>query len=598
MFNEKIDNISFWIIAATGIAMPVLFTTATADIFGVPKVTWLRLAAMTLLALMALRVAASGQVRLPSGPLAVVALAFITIVGISAILSVHVPTSIIGLRKRFFGFSTYLPLLIILVSAASLKWDYSRLRRFAWAIAAGGGLTSLIGIAQRLGAAWPVDFTATFGSNAFSTIGNPNFFGIYLAMSLPIAIALIAAEPSRQLKGLASAIAALIVAAALATGSSGALLGLTGGIIAYLALARPGPLRNPKIIAAVLALFLLVSMAGLFFVLKSETQSRQSRSVAWQAAGRLIAKNPWFGTGPDTGRFTIEKAIPDASGFHGREVFEDTHNILLTTAATSGLPAAALFMCLAALGVTGAVQAARKTGGPAGTLLCGTASAIVGYGAAEMVNPDNLVPLGLFWLCLGVIAGRRWSYRERPVAVSVALPVALIAGSAAVLGAAAAIYAPIAEVHLLRAEQAQSIEPMLAEYLAAESANPYYDWYSIRIADKLTPFVSKSRPTETALALAAVDRAIAKSPLETDNYVIKGTIYRILLKEGGDPNFSDQALKMYKKALQLNPRNLAAIRDIAETYFLIGDRPEAKRWLDRYLVIDKDPEIEALKTSW
>lgn len=568
MLSEKIDNISFWIIASTGIALPIVYSTQTADIFGVPKVTWLRLAAMALLALMALRTAATGRVRLPAGPLAVVALAFIAIVGISAILSVHAPTSLLGLRKRYFGLATYLPLFIVFVGAASLKWDYIRLRRFAWAIAAGGGLTSLTGIAQRLGAVWPVDFTAAFGSHAFSTIGNPNFFGIYLATTLPIALALIAAESDRRMKALASTIAFLIVSAALATGSSGALLGLGAGLIAYLALARPGPLRNPKTLALGLIIILFVSVFGLYFVFKSEPQGRQSRSVAWQAAARLIAKNPWFGTGPDTGRFTIEKAIPAAADFHGQEVFEDTHNIVLTTAATSGLPAAALFISLAALAITGAVRAAKKTGGPAAALLCGAAAAIVGYGAAEMVNPDNIVPLGIVWLFLGMIAGRRWGYGERPVAATVALPIALVAASAAVFGAAASIYAPVAEVHLLRAEQAQSVGPMLAEYQAAEAANPYYDWYSVRIADKLTPLVGNDRATETALALAAADRAIAKSPLEGDNYVVKGTIYRILLQQGGDPSFSGQAIEMYKKALQLNPRNLSAIRDMAETYFL------------------------------
>lgn len=53
-----------------------------------------------------------------------------------------------------------------------------------------------------------------------------------------------------------------------------------------------------------------------------------------------------------------------------------------------------------------------------------------------------------------------------------------------------------------------------------------------------------------------------------------------------------------EKAFRHNPRNLAAIRDIAETHFLASNRGPARNWLDRYLAIDNDPEIEALKASW
>ncbi|HEB12540.1 MAG TPA: tetratricopeptide repeat protein [Actinobacteria bacterium] len=596
--SRRIDEVSFWVLSATALALPLIFTTQTADVFGTPKITLIRLTAMVLLFLGAARVAASGKIRVPSGPLFIVAMVFLATMIISTILSVHVPTSVLGLRKRFFGLSTYVPLIIILFSAVTLKWDYRRLHRFAWMLAAGAALTSLIGLAQTLGSTWPTDLKFAFSTRAYATIGNPNFLGIYLVMALPITASLISAESISWRKGLAAVISISIVCAIITTKSSGAMMGLVVVTVAYLIFANAGKLRNLKILAIVAVLVTIVSILGFFLIFQPEAKSRSSRNAAWQASLRVINKRPWFGTGPDTGRFTIGKEIRPQDGAPAQEVFEDAHNVLLTHAATSGLWSAALFVGLVALGITAGIKAAGTTGGPAAAILYGTSAAMLGYTGATIVNPDNIVALSIFWLLLGVAGGRRWDYGELSVSAPAAVPFIVPIALAAILGAVASIYPFSAEVRLQRADNEQLVEPMLAEYELAEGANPYYDHYSIRITDRLTPLIGSDRAGINARALEAADRAIAKSPLEADNYVIKGTIFRNLAKSGGDRHLLEDAAKLYKKALRLNPRNLFAMRNLAESYFLMGDRRKAARWLDRYLAIQDDPEIKELKETW
>ncbi len=596
--ERRIDNVSFWVLSATALALPLIFTTQTADVFGNPKVTWIRLAAMILVFLGALRMAASGKLRLPSGPLSIIVLAFLVAVVISTILSVHVPTSVLGLRKRFFGLSTYLPLAIIFFSALTIRWDYRRLSQFAWTLVAGAALTSLAGLAQALGSAWPVDLKNIFDTHIYATIGNPNFVGIYLVMALPIASSLIFAESNLWKKGLAAVMSSLIFCAILTTKSSGALLGLAVVAVAYLLFANSGKLRDSRILMISILVAVVISILGFFFVFQQESGSRRSRTAAWQASLRVIAERPWFGAGPDTGRFTIGNKIRPEDGAPAREIFEDAHNILLTHATTSGLIAAALFVGLVVLGVTAGVQTAGKTGGSAGAILLGTSSAILGYAASTMVNPDNIVSLGIFWLLLGVIGGRRWNYRELRVAAPVAIPVIILVSLAALLGAAVSIYPVVAEVHLRTADSALQIDRMMAEYRLAELANPYYGHYSIRITDRLTPLVSPDQPGLNTMALEAADRAIAKSPLEADYYVIKGTIFRNLGKISDDRRRLEEAIELYKKAHRLSPRNLFAMKNLAESYFLMGDGVKATYWLDRYLMVNNDPDIRVLKEKW
>ncbi len=596
--NRRIDEVSFWVLSATALVLPLIFTTQTADVFGVSKVTWIRLAAMILVFLGALRIASSGKLRVPSGPLFIIAMAFLATVTISTILSVHVPTSVLGLRKRFFGLSTYLPLLIMFFTTVTIKWDYRRLNRFAWMLAAGAALTSLVGLNQALGSAWPADLKSAFDARAYATIGNPNFVGIYLVMALPIAASLISAESNRWRKGLAAIVSVLIVCTIIATKSSGAMLGLVIVTIAYLLFTNSDKLRDSKVLATVLVLLVIVSMLGFFFIFQPESGSRRSRTAAWQASLRVINERPWFGSGPDSGRFVIGKEVRPQDGAPGQEVFEDAHNLFLTHATTSGLVAAALFVGLVIMGVIAAAKAAGETGGPAAVILYGTSSAMIGYTAATMVNPDNIVSLGIFWLLLGVAGGRRWDYTEHSVATPIAVPLIVVVSLAAVVGTAASVYPFIAEIHLRRADNEQVVERMIAEYQLAEQANPYYDHYAIRITDRLTPLIDPGQPGVNDLALKAADRAISKSPLEADNYVVKGTIFRSLAKRGNDQRHLEDALKLYRKALRLNPRNLFAMRNLAESYFLMGDRTKAGLWLDRYLAVYDDPNIRELKKTW
>ena len=101
----------------------------------------------------------------------------------------------------------------------------------------------------------------------------------------------------------------------------------------------------------------------------------------------------------------------------------------------------------------------------------------------------------------------------------------------------------------------------------------------------------------TAFRIAAADRAIEKAPLESDNYVIKGSVYRNLAKAGGAKSNIFIAAALYRQALGLNRLNLHALRDLIDCHLMLGDERRARYYINRYLSLVDDPKIEAIRRN-
>lgn len=585
-----LEQASFVFVCLISFLLPLIYTPFTFDVFGIPKVTLLRFASLFLILLIGLKLMLTKEIKIPTSWFFALILAFFTLLLLSALFSVHIPTSLFGLRKRYFGLFTYLPILVLTFVAWTINWQRQKLEQLFLCLVASGIFTSLVGLAQVAGATFPLNLKSAFGSSAYSTFGNPNFVGIYLDMIfiLSLGLAVHFKEPKYRIPLGGSVL--LIFAGILGTKSSGAIF--TALLVVFLFLIFQ--IKGRKLMGLVI---LLVSIVVIFtmswWIIKNESPRWESRKVAWQAGAKLMVKYPLQGGGLDTTRFLVS-SVREAKKGVNQEIFEDAHNTFLTLGATAGLPALLLFLILFVLFFR-EVQSARLAYPELDSLLLAILLANVGYLLAEMVNPDDVVPLALFWLLIGVGGSLKNSLKTLNFGEFGGNVAGLTLVTVALLLAILTFYPFAAEMNLLRAEKSPRLNDALFYYEQAQKFNPYYDWYWIRITDRTIGLVEEENSYLGSLAINSAQEAIRRSPLEGDNYTILGNIYQRLGQKKSRKEYLQKAINLYKQALKKNRYQLAAIYNLAQSYNLLGQKRQALTWTEAYLALEENPEVRALK---
>ncbi len=253
--------------------------------------------------------------------------------------------------------------LLAVVFAASRGFSYEKLLRYALLAAT---LVSLYGLVQSFG----VDrgnWTTQFEKRAFSTLGNPDYLGGYLAALLPAAFLLRLREHARKGAWLWLNATLLMGGALLATRVRGAEAAALAGFLALGAcllspwgrpLAKPNQLFLKATLA--LALFLGVIWGALHWKDFGRSPiSVQQRMDTYRVTWEMVKDHPWFGIGVgQLGiRFPAYQAKPWAASDYAEHPYtytEHVHNEFLQFWVEGGVPGLSLF--LAVLGVfTGAV---------------------------------------------------------------------------------------------------------------------------------------------------------------------------------------------------------------------------------------------------
>lgn len=584
------DKILFYALMGLLFLMPLVYFTYAFDIFGSPKLLLLRVAGAILLSLLIINWYQGKLTNPLSSPIFIAITIFVVIQLLATVFSVNQLISLIGLRRRYFGLSTIIALYIIFLAVSLRQWSKKEISFFLQAIVYSAAFVALIGIAQALGSTFPYDLKQNFGATAYSTFGNPNFTGIYLVMSLPLALSLWRQEKNYY-KIFYLLIVLLQITGLILTNSSGALLGGAAAITIYfLAQYKPWQkIGRGQFIVITLLLAGLVS-AGAFLVISNEPASVTARARIWRASSRLIGANPILGVGPDAMRYQIPKYLASDKTLN-KEQYDDSHNLFLTIAGTSGLPG--LFTFLALLFVAGKSLIKKLSADNSSrTLAAALLASGGGYLAAEMVNPDDLVPMTIFWFILGLTASLTYNSGKRlnpNTAAAATAPALLLAVFLTILAGRNFL----AETLLLKAEQSQDLNSIVTTFQRTQAAFPYYDWYYIRLSDRLTGLVGQGDRGAFLLSKKAAVTAQKLAPLDADNFVALGTIYRQWAVATADKSYARLAIEQYHQALNINPYNLFALYDLALTYADLGDNDEAEKWANR--LREKAPEAAYLE---
>jgi O-antigen ligase len=317
-----------------------------------------------------------------------------------------------------------------------------------------------IGLAQFATGDGPPSFRLAPGlpfSRAYGTIGQPNSFAGYLNMAWPLALALAVAamldfrfwildlrgtsqskiqNPKSKIVLVAGLwiVAALLLAALVASFSRGGWVGAAAGLLAMAVLAG-GRAARATIVALVAAILLLaigsLALPGavtarvasiarsvtLFDAgsvrITDENFAVVERMAQLQAGWRMFAAHPFTGVGP--GNYT--PAYPDFAIFPWYASRGHAHNYYLHMAAEAGLPGALAYLALLAGVVYTGLSALRHAGSPLryGVLVgcCGMIAATATHNLFENLHVLSMgVQLAAVWGVLCVI-GNRYERGER-----------------------------------------------------------------------------------------------------------------------------------------------------------------------------------------
>jgi O-antigen ligase len=251
-------------------------------------------------------------------------------------------SQVFGTFGRNTGLITYLSLMVISISVSLVMKDNFESKLLNLLVFL-GCLNSTYGILQSVNLD-PIDWVTNFGS-VFGTLGNPNFFSAFLALSSLASLAL-GLDASSAFKLRFSALVATVyqlVAVYLSSSTQGLLLFLIGAPIIIFFKFRPKMTKFLVLSAkvgfggALILGFLGVFQRGPFSALLYQP-TVTFRGDYWKAAVSMANENPFFGVGLDSygDWYRAERSL-EAVIRRGADVTTNSaHNVFLDFASNGG----------------------------------------------------------------------------------------------------------------------------------------------------------------------------------------------------------------------------------------------------------------------
>jgi len=388
--------------------IPIVFTTRFNDVFATSKFVVLSIVVGLGLALSIIEGAVARPPRPSVLPLVV---AFVGWETIATMWSRAPAVSLLGLYGRYDGLATLVLLVLFAGLVVAVCWDHPvRVDALAWALVVGAVVAAVYVWLQQLDLDWVRWYVARGRPvpRPQGALGNSNFSGAHLAMSIPLVVGLAAKEAGWR-RTLLLSVLPVIVGAVWFTGSRGAIVAaLVGSGIA--GLLAPGSM--PRRAAIALCVVGTAGVAASLFVISFgasgipgplsdldvlRTGSLDVRRELWPAAFRAVADRPLIGTGPDTFVMTfLEHRSPAGAGFP-ESLAAEPHNIFLDHAVSAGIVGAGLFIAIMVKLLRDAVAAPRHA------LLGGFTGMLCAYLVQGMFSVDTVGLTFLGWTAMAAM---------------------------------------------------------------------------------------------------------------------------------------------------------------------------------------------------
>lgn len=526
--------------------------------------------------------------------LALPALALLLAAAAAAGLAPDPRQALVGSWERGMGWLTLAALVGLSLSLlqhlrASGAAAAQAARRLAVALVAGSLPVLAVASLQALG--WRFGGLVTDSRSAlFATLGRSNFVASYLALLLPLTLALflLARRPLGRwtLAGLVCA-QALVIAM---TRNRGGLLAAAVALVAFAAVRDRQRLarlwRRP--LARLAGLAGLAAVAALGLWLAQAGGSGAARLAIWQATLRLVVQRPFLGYGPDNLGVVFSRVYPpELVYYQGRELYVDrAHNVGLDTLASVGvLGLAAALATLVAVAVAARSTLRREPTEAARLLTTGIVAALAGHFVGLTVGFDTLTTATVSWLLFALAAGLAPSAappraiasqpRGRGARLQTALALALAGLALASAGRllVADSLLGLAQRRAVAADWSRSLE------LAEQGVEMWPGEPALRsvLAD-LYRRRARAQPEGSAESLAAAAaqarRAVELAPRQFRAWALLGEIQGERARSG-DPEALDEAAAAYGRAVELAPNHAVLYAAWGRTLLAAGELDRA-----------------------
>lgn len=244
----------------------------------------------------------------------------------------------------------------------------------------------------------PITWYTAYPGRVFSSLGNPNILGGYLAMVFPLTLAQWRDAKVRRRRHAYAVLGVAQVVALLSTGSRGAWLATVAALL-VLMLARLSRRRLAK--SLFLALMLLLIVATLFR--PDPTATGKARLLIWQGSLPLVAARPWLGYGPETFALVFPSYSPPALlGYGADKVITDhAHNLWFDIAAEAGLLAVTMWVVFLVLLVKNGQHKVSHDSSVNRWQFAAILAALLAYIVQNQFTFPTVVTATLFWILSG-----------------------------------------------------------------------------------------------------------------------------------------------------------------------------------------------------
>lgn len=339
----------------------------TSEMFEFPKILTIYFIAFTVLALWLIDfIIHRRPIQVPS--LAIVMGVFLASQMLATATSVDIHTSIFGYYGRFNGGLLSILAYCILFFVAIQAFDRKSFHTLLKVSLVASTIVLLWGLPGRLlgvdmscilyrgefsTACWTNEFRPQ--ERMFSTLGQPNWLGVYLSMHVFMGLFLWFRKHQVTLRDMVKPTKRnilygiyllLVTFGVVMTGSRSSEMGLFGGLVALVLfyLWKHGKKIHVKILALLILLNVLVFGAWYAYHLSNSqsdkiTHSGTIRLIVWEGALKLASRYPLTGTGPETFAYTYFLTRPEAHNATTERdlIYNKAHNEFLNFLATTGI---------------------------------------------------------------------------------------------------------------------------------------------------------------------------------------------------------------------------------------------------------------------
>lgn len=563
--------------------LPIILNPFGYNMFAATRAAFLYVLATIMLGLVLLESLKKGRLTVRKSRLDLLIAAFAILMVISTLNSVHLRTSLFGRIWRYEGLLTWLCYFAVFFAVIYSVRTRKQQVPLLYAVTFSASMISAYAIFQHFRIdliSWAPDQDLT---RSISTLGGPTYLGAYLALVLPLALALsVARDCPKNLRIMGCISVVLMTPALLFTFARSAWLAFLVSLLFLLAINLTFILRK-KYLALVLVGLLLVSFLVLSsgklspYVQRAKSSFNLTRGssggirlLAWRQAIQMIKDKPLLGWGPETFGLIFPRYITVEWEQTVRRDFptDKAHNDLLQVASTTGLASLLPYVLIFAFFFWDSLRSIKHISDTfQKNLLRGLCAGVLGYLVQLQFNFSVVDITPIFWVFVGMatsISSVALNTGERNLSLSLKIssPARMKFGLAvlttSVLAVSALALRPIlADTHLrhgLEAFQRNGADAAVAELSAAHSLDTKEPYYLQTLGQTYTRLL---RTTQDRFyftrAISTLERAREASPLDGYTYLYLGDAYLAGAEVLKNPAFFARAASNYRRVLALDP---------------------------------------------